>query len=164
MATTTEAGRARGRHDGGLAALYRRVDDLVGAIAEPVILLGLRVYVFYIFFRSGLAKIDNFGGTVDLFANDEWGYGPVSFLPPEIMAFLATAFELICPVLILIGLLTRLASVPLLAMTILIQFVLAAAIRDYHNIEHFVFMAALAILLRFGPGLVSIDHWLRRRA
>lgn len=149
---------------GGLLVLYRRADDMAAAVAGPVILLLLRIYVFYVFFRSGLAKINSFEGTVALFANDEWGYGPVSFLPPGAMAFVATAFELICPVLIIVGLLTRLAAVPLLVMSILIQFVLAAAIPDYHNLEHFVYMAILAVLLRFGPGMLSLDHWLRGRA
>ena len=157
-----EIGETQGA--GGLFGLYRRLDDMVAAAAGPVLLLLIRIYIFYVFFRSGLAKIDNYEGTVSLFANDEWGYGPVSFLPPGIMAFLATAFELICPVLILVGLLTRIAAIPLLVMSILIQFVLAAAIPDYHNIEHFVFIGTLAILLRFGPGALSLDQWLRSRA
>lgn len=162
MATTHDHAPS-GSAGSNLIAQYRRFDGWLGHIAEPVLLLALRIYIFSIFFGSGLAKLGSYENTVALFANDEWGYGPVSFLPPEVMAILATAFELICPVLILAGLLTRLATLPLLAMALLIQFVLAAAILDYHNIEHFVWIAALGLLLRFGPGALSIDRLLQRR-
>lgn len=161
--TTTDGVSAR-KPAGRLLSLYRRIDDQIGEVAGALMLLAIRIYLFNIFFSSGLVKIGNFSGTVDLFGNDEWGYGPVSFLPPEIMAFIATAFELICPILLLAGLLTRLATLPLLTMAILIQFVLAASIRDFHNLEHFVWIAALGLLLRFGPGRLSIDAFLRSRA
>ncbi len=163
MATTQDHSEAT-RTNGGLIALYCRFDNLIGRIAEPVILVALRIYIFSVFFPSGVQKLERFGPTVEMFGNDEWGFGPVSFLPPEIMAVLATAFELICPVLILAGLLTRLATLPLLAMALMIQFILAAAILDFHNIEHFVWMAALGILLRFGPGALSIEGLLHRKA
>lgn len=74
--------------------------------------LALRLYLAPVFFSAGLNKLSAFDATVAWFGNPDWGLG----LPfPWLLAFMATAAELIGGVLLLLGLATRLISVPLMA-------------------------------------------------
>jgi putative oxidoreductase len=69
------------------------------------------------------------------------------------MAYLATAVETGMPALILTGLLTRLATLPLLGMTLFIQiFVYPGSWPD-----HLIWIALLVLLLSRGAGAVSLD-------
>ncbi len=73
--------------------------------------LALRLYLAPIFWMAGLSKLNAFDSTVEWFGNSDWGLG----LPfPFLMALLATAAELIGAVLLALGLLTRLISIPLI--------------------------------------------------
>lgn len=121
-------------------------------LTAPLDLLG-RLMIGEIFFRSGLVKLASFETTIDLF-RDEY---QTPFFSPEVAALLATATELTMPVLLMVGLFTRLAAVPLLAMTAMIQFTYF-----YHSEHYFWGFVLLALVIR-GPGAWSIDHWLRRR-
>ncbi|KMT64130.1 DoxX family protein [Catenovulum maritimum] len=70
-----------------------------------------RIYLAPIMIQAGWSKYSNFDDIVNWFGNTEWGLG----LPlPMVMAFLATAAELIGGILLLLGLLTRLVSIPLI--------------------------------------------------
>lgn len=121
-------------------------------LTAPLDLLG-RWMIGEIFFRSGLVKLASFETTIDLF-RDEY---KTPFFTPEVAAVLATATELTMPVLLILGLFTRLAALPLLAMTAMIQFTYF-----YHS-EHYFWAFVLLTLLIRGPGAWSVDHWLRRR-
>jgi uncharacterized membrane protein YphA (DoxX/SURF4 family) len=73
--------------------------------------LALRLYLAPIFWMAGMSKFNSFNSTVEWFGNAEWGLG----LPfPWLLAFLATATELAGAVLLVLGLLTRIISVPLI--------------------------------------------------
>jgi len=87
-----------------LAPLVRKADFL-GPLA-------LRLYLVPVFWVAGMNKATSFGDVVEWFRNAEWGLG----LPaPTLMAFLATAAEVGGAVLLLLGLGTRLVTVPLMA-------------------------------------------------
>ena len=51
----------------------------------------------------------------------------------------------------------------MLAMTLVIQFVVGAADPAFHVIEHYYWMLLLGAVIVFGPGALSLDHWLARR-
>lgn len=121
-------------------------------LTAPLLLLG-RYMMAEIFFRAGLVKLASFETTVALF-RDEYR---TPFLPPEVAAVLATATELTMPVFLLLGLGTRFAALPMLAMTGMIQFTYF-----YHS-EHYFWAFVLLTLIIRGPGAWSVDHWLRRR-
>lgn len=71
----------------------------------------LRLYLAPIFIAAGTTKLMAFDSTVAWFGNPDWGLG----LPlPWLMAFFATAAELVGGILLLIGLLTRYMAVPLM--------------------------------------------------
>ena len=73
--------------------------------------LFLRLFLAPVFISAGLTKMMAFESTVAWLGNPDWGLG----LPlPWLMAFLATATELIGGVLLLFGLATRFIAIPLM--------------------------------------------------
>jgi hypothetical protein len=81
-------------------------------------------------------------------------------LPPDLAAYIAATIELSTPALLVLGLFTRAASAMLLAMTAVIEiFVYSQAWPT-----HIQWAAMLLVLLCRGPGSLSLNHWLWRRA
>lgn len=73
--------------------------------------LMLRLYLAPVLAQAGWNKYQSFDSTVAWFGNSDWGLG----LPmPALLAALAIAAELAGAVFLLLGLLTRLASIPLM--------------------------------------------------
>ncbi len=102
-----------------------------------------------------MAKLANWDTTIALFV-DEY---QVPLLPPEVAAYMAASIELTTPVLLVLGLLTRVASLVLLGMTCVIEvFVYPQAWPT-----HIQWAAMLLILICRGPGELSIDQLLWRR-
>ena len=128
------------------------VTDSLSRYLTPVLDLGLRIWMAHVFFMSGLQKIGDWGSTVFLF---DFEY-QVPLLPPEVAAFLATSFELVMPVLLVIGLMTRFAA-------LVIQFVLGATNPAYDHLAHYYWMILLVTIVLRGPGRISIDHYLAQR-
>lgn len=122
-------------------------------ILGSLVLLLERFWMARIFFKSGLTKIEDWSSTVSLFANE---YN-VPFLPPELAAYGATAVELTAPWFLIVGLASRLATLPMLAMTAVIQFTYES------HPDHAVWAMMLLTILSFGPGRLSIDHLLRQK-
>jgi len=120
---------------------------------SPVVFLAIRVWLGKIFFISGIRKIDNWETTLSLFKDDY----KVPLIPYEITAYLATTFELICPVLIIVGLATKLAAIPLFIMSVIIQ----AFVYDFP--QHYFWMLCAALLITNGPGPLSIDYFLGKK-
>jgi uncharacterized membrane protein YphA (DoxX/SURF4 family) len=80
-------------------------------LADGIPLLLLRLYLAPVMIQAGWNKASSFEGIVDWFGNEDYGLG----LPfPLVMAFLATAAELVGGILLLLGALTRLVSIPLM--------------------------------------------------
>ncbi len=125
---------------------------------DPVVTLLVRVWVFQIFFFAGLTKLDSWENTLFLF---EFEYA-VPILPVALAAFLAILFEVGGSILVLLGLATRFISIPLLGMSMVIQFVLGAASPAYDNIQHYYWMILLLMLIARGGGKMSIDHLLSK--
>jgi uncharacterized membrane protein YphA (DoxX/SURF4 family) len=73
--------------------------------------LALRLYLVPVFWVAGMNKVNSFDDIVAWFGNEQWGLG----LPfPEILAFLATSAEVVGAILLLFGLATRWATIPLM--------------------------------------------------
>jgi putative oxidoreductase len=114
-----------------------------------VIALVARLATFSVFIRSGTQKLSDWNSTLLLFQNEYH----VPVLPPVFAAYLATAMELGCSSLILVGLLTRVSTLALLGMTLTIQLFVYPDAWPTH-IQWLAFM--LVIVLR-GPGAWSLD-------
>jgi len=127
-------------------------------IFKPLLSLGFRLYVAYVFFMSGLTKISSWSSTVSLF---EYEYN-VPFIPPEIAAYMATAGELILPVLLVFGLLSRPAALALFILNAVAAYALSQT--DFASAaghwQHISWGIMLAVIFAFGPGALSIDKWI----
>jgi len=138
--------------------LYMAFGSLCDMIVTPLANLAGRIYVGLIFWKSGVAKFDDLEETVENFDPAEDGDFALSFLPesipPEIPAYMATFGELILPIMLFIGLFTRIGALGLLIMTAVIQF---AVLPDH---QHYFWMIILAMLLGQGGSKLSIDNWL----
>ncbi|MGL5394439.1 MAG: HvfX family Cu-binding RiPP maturation protein [Shewanella sp.] len=73
--------------------------------------LALRLYLAPVLMQAGYNKLAHFDDTVAWFANPDWGLG----MPmPTLMAALAAGTEFFGAILLLLGLATRLISIPLM--------------------------------------------------
>jgi putative oxidoreductase len=125
----------------------------------PLVDLAVRIVLFRVFFWSGLTKLDDWQSTLYLF---EYEY-QVPLLPVPVAAILGTAIELGASTFMLIGLFARLAALPMLGLAMVIQFVLGAANPAYNDLEHFLWMALLLVVIAHGPGALSLDAWIAKR-
>jgi putative oxidoreductase len=140
---------ARARWQEQLLALVARLERFPLAILQ----LLFRVSVAAVFWNSGLTKLASWRTTIVLF-RDEY---KVPALPPELAATLAASVELTCPVLLALGLATRLATLPMLGMTCVIE----AFVYPEDWIEHLTWASLLLFILTRGPGPIALDRWLR---
>ena len=145
---------ARGRTVPGLQHLIARTRDLLECVPLSIHLLLFRLAIASVFLPAGFLKLASWGSTIALF-QDEY---KVPVLPPSLAATMATMFEVGCSSLLIAGLATRLATLPLLGQILTIQlFVYPQA---WH--EHLAWGAILLFLLTRGAGAASLDHLVRR--
>ena len=118
-----------------------------------ILQLAMRLGVGLAFFNAGLLKYNSFDYATKLF---EEAY-KIPLLAPAVAARMAMINELTCSLLLLLGLATRLATLPLLAMILIIQIVYPTAWPD-----HVLWGSILVFLLTRGPGPFSIDYLIER--
>jgi putative oxidoreductase len=132
-----------------------RIAELIALLERfPLALLQFlfRFSIAAVFWSSGQTKIASWQTTVALF-RDEY---KVPLLPPELAATLAASVELTCPVLLVLGLATRLATLPMLGMT----FVIEVFVYPQDWVEHLTWASFLLFILSRGPGPLSLDRFL----
>jgi putative oxidoreductase len=117
--------------------------------------LAMRIAVAAVFFNSGLLKINSWEFAIKLF-EDEY---KVPFIDPVWAARLAAFNELTFPVLLALGLATRLATLPLLGMILVIQ----TLVYPQAWVDHLLWGSILLFLLSRGPGAISLDALIERR-
>jgi putative oxidoreductase len=127
---------------------------LLDRFPPSILQLMFRIAIAAVFWSSGLTKIASWDTTIALF-RDEY---MVPLLPPEIAAAMSATFELSCSVLIVVGLATRLATLPLLGMT----FVIEVFVYPEYWTQHLMWASVLLFLLTKGPGVFSLDHYIER--
>jgi putative oxidoreductase len=153
-AATNAPGRA-GRALAAPRRLASRASDLLERVPFSLHLLLLRLAIAGVFLPAGLLKVTSWESTLALF-QDEY---KVPILAPAVAAVMATGIELGSSSLLIAGLATRLATLPLLGQIATIQlFVYPQAWR-----EHLVWGSILLVLLTRGGGALSIDRALAGR-
>jgi len=147
--------RLMAAHD-GFARLMDRLQSLL--------LLATRFYVGWQFTKSGWLKYSSWESTLGLF-RDEYH---VPLLSPQLAAVLGTCGELGFPVLLYLGLFGRFGALGTF-------FVNAMAVISYRQVllaegseaalgNHILWGFMLLVIMVFGPGRISLDAWLERRA
>lgn len=141
------------------AGLARALDRL-----QPLLLLATRFYVGWQFTKSGWLKISSWDTTLGLF-RDEYH---VPLLPPDVAAVMGTCGELGFPILLYLGLFTRIGALGTLAVNVM-------AVVSYRDVllsegfeaalgQHVLWGFMLLVLTIFGAGQISLDARLARRA
>ncbi|HEX9877098.1 MAG TPA: DoxX family protein [Gammaproteobacteria bacterium] len=137
------------------ATLLNHLQDLLS--------LFVRLYVGWQFFHAGWLKVNSWDSTLFLF---QYEYR-VPVLPPGLAAVLGTVGELLFPVLLWIGLTSRLAGVGL-------QFVNVMAVVSYAHVifnpefgtsaivDHYLWGLMILMVIVYGPGRLSVDELLTR--
>ena len=115
-----------------------------------------RIAIAAIFFMSGRTKVEGWltvtDSAIDLFRNEY----RLPLIPPEAAAYMAATAETVFPILLALGLLTRLSAAALLVMTLVIEiFVYPDAWPT-----HLSWAGLLLPLMAFGGGRLSLDRTL----
>ncbi|MEO6781626.1 MAG: DoxX family protein [Bradyrhizobium sp.] len=126
------------------------------AVAPPV----LRIALALPFFRSGLTRWDRFlslSPSAAYLFEEEFKLhifgGEYGFPAPLVVAHVVGIAEIILPILLVLGLATRLTALGLLLMTAVIQLVVPDGWANFH-----LYWAALALaIIALGPGPLSLD-------
>ncbi|XRD81690.1 DoxX family protein [Dyella halodurans] len=130
-----------------------------GALPDALLLLVARLGIASVFFQSGRTKVEGFltikPSTYDLFASEYH----LPLISPEWAARLATGAEHLFPVLLVLGLFSRVSALALLGMTTVIEiFVYPDAWPT-----HLSWAGLLLPIIASGGGKWSLDHVLRHR-
>jgi putative oxidoreductase len=141
--------------------IARLTDSVFSLIPVWLPLLILRLTMARPFFTSGLTRWDGWFslsfGTKNLFAQEYKLHifgAEIPFPMPEVVATIASTAEIVLPILLAFGFLTRWAAFGLLCMTAVIQLTYPDGWANFH-----LYWAALALaIMTFGPGAVSLDR------
>jgi putative oxidoreductase len=137
---------------------YQRLAALSGrALPASLLLLVQRFGIAAVFFQSGRTKVEGIftipDTTIELFRSEY----ALPLLPPELAAYMAAGAEHLFPVLLVLGLFTRLSAVALLGMTLVIQtFVYPDAWPT-----HLSWAGLMLPLIALGGGKYSLDRLLK---
>jgi putative oxidoreductase len=143
-----------------LINLYNQIFIQLHKYTDDIFKLFLRLYVADVFFRAGLTKLGSWdsempflsSGAQYLFENEY----QVPLIPWELAAYLGTAAELILPIFLALGLITRLVATKLFLFNI-IAVVSYPAIWESGFYDHQLWGVMLLVLVIYGQGRVSID-------
>jgi putative oxidoreductase len=138
--------------------LARALDAL-----RPLLLLGTRLWVSWQFLLSGWGKLTRWDTTLFLFQEEYH----VPVLPPAVAAVAGTFGELFFPVLLVLGLFSRVGAVGLFAVN-------ALALASYWHVlggddfaaargQHYLWGFMTLVIATCGAGAISLDALLERR-
>jgi putative oxidoreductase len=131
-------------------------------VLRPWLLLGTRLWVSWQFLKSGWLKLTSWDVTLELFTSEY----QVPLLPPTFAAICGTAGELVFPILLVLGVFTRIGALGLFAVNGL------AVISYWHVLgsdgfeaalaQHVLWGYMLAVIVVFGGGMLTLDEKLER--
>ncbi len=171
-----------------LANLYMSTFSMLNKVLSPALLLGLRLYIAWVFFKSGLTKIDYWDGTLWLFSATSLpdavsqGNYYVPILSPEIAAYAGTAAELLFPVLLVLGFVCNFAALSLFVVNVVAVVSFPTLWHEAWQTasesftafwlngdftpgfqDHVVWGIGLLVLMIYGAGALSVDRFLCSR-
>jgi putative oxidoreductase len=133
--------------------LWRQTDAILARFPQSLLSLIERFAIAQVFWASGQTKVDaSFHlrpEVIELFKTEY----VLPLIPAEIAAPMAATAEHVLPILLVLGLGTRLAALGLLGMTMVIQLFVYP---DAWTV-HIVWAAILLDLIRHGGGALALD-------
>ena len=144
-----------------LDAPVRAFGELLSKLQSPF-LLYLRLYVAWVFLKSGMHKIGDWETTLVLFEYEyEYAVPVLSF---EMAAYLATFSELVFPIFLIAGFGTRFFAIALTFVNILaVVSYYATLARGAGLVWHYLWAAMLFTNVIYGGGFFSVDQWLKSK-
>jgi putative oxidoreductase len=122
------------------------------------IALAARVFPAAVFWQSGETKVAGWhlkSSAIALFENEY----QLPLIDPTIAAYISAFSEHFFPVLLVIGLATRLSAFALLCMTAVIEIFVYPGAWPTHG----VWATCFLVLIARGPGRLSLDHLIARK-
>lgn len=132
----------------------------VEKLRSVALLLG-RLAVGLLFLSTGWGKVHDIGKVTEFFAS-------LHIPAPGFHAVLVGWTELLCGAALVLGLLTRLAAIPLVVSMVVA--ILTAKRAELHGLfdlvgfEETTYLVMLSMIAVLGPGDISLDHLLTRRS
>jgi putative oxidoreductase len=142
-----------------IGAAARLIDRLERVSYDTLVSTPARMFIAGTFWLSGRTKVDgvlSVNQTALFLFREEYA---VPIVPPALAAYLATYAEHLFPILLILGLATRLSAFALLVMTAVIQFFVYPGAWA----THLLWASLLVFLIFRGPGALSFDRYLRQR-
>jgi putative oxidoreductase len=144
---------------GRIESLRERALEILGKLDWLTPLLG-RLAVGLLFMLDGWAKLHNIDSVTSFFAE-------LAIPAPHLNALVVSYSQLICGAALVVGLLTRLATVPLIvsmAVAILTaKLPKVHGLYDFVGLDEFTYLVVCLMIALLGPGAVSLDALLVRR-
>ena len=136
-------------------ALHNQIFDYSNYLLIPAILF-IRLYIANIFFKSGLTKLRDWESTLMLF---EYEY-EVPLVSPVVAAWAGTIGELVLPILLAIGLFSRLSAVGLFIVNA-VAIISLVDISPAAMNEHVLWGTLLVLVIIIGGEKLSADNKLK---
>ena len=127
-------------------------NSLAHRLAWPYAELLIRLWIAKLFFFFGVQQLMHWSVAVQDVSEDN----PFPLLAPIVSAYLSTGANLICAILLVLGFMTRYASLPLLILAAITQ------LRFEPFDTQLFWIALFGWYVIHGAGLISLDHLLRR--
>lgn len=141
-----------------LIEYYQLAVDKMLCYFTPILLLFTRLWVASVFLKSGYLKITTWDSTLYLFEEEY----QVPIIPWELAAYLGTAAEIILPIFMILGLLTR----PMAAVLFVFN---VTAVISYPVLweggfyDHQLWGMMILMNVVWGADAISMDHLVKKR-
>lgn len=136
--------------------------EIVTAVLGPLALLILRLPAAMVFWYSARTKVEGWN-IFDITDSQPFLFDYEYGLPfPVFTAHVTAIAEHVLPVMVILGVLTRLGALGLLLMTAVIQAFIYTSFDVWWS-THMWWAATLFAVVAMGPGRYSIDHLLFKR-
>jgi putative oxidoreductase len=131
---------------------------ILDKIPQSLISLAARIFPAAVFWMSGQTKVEGFHVTDNAIAlfRDEYA---LPWIDPALAANIAAFSEHFFPLLLVVGLATRLSALALLGMTAVIEIFVYPDAWPTHGVWATCFLVVIAR----GPGIFSFDHIIAQR-
>lgn len=136
---------------------------VIGTFLQSFVLLAMRLFWGYEFFSTGWSKLANISPIIDYFQS-------LGIPLPTLNAYAVGSIECIGGLCLILGLASRLVSIPLMTVMTVALFaaypdIISKAFEDPQSIvglTPFNFLLTAIIVFCFGPGMFSLDALFKR--